>query len=107
MAIHHARPGELIDLARWPHDVEDGKSHTLISAEGLTVARLALKKGKEIPEHSVPSPVTIQCLSGEVELITSRARQMLIAGQMLYLPADDPHALTAVEDTVLLLTMVV
>ena len=106
MAIHHARQGELVDLARWPHDVEPGKSHTLIKTDNLTVARLALDKGKEINEYQIPDPIVIHCISGSVELITTRARQVLTAGQLLYLPGNDPHALVAMDDTIILLTIV-
>ena len=105
MAIHHARPGELIDLAKWPYDVESGKSHTMIVADGLEVARLALPKDKEITDIVVPDSLTIQCVSGEVELTTTRARQVLKAGQLVYLPPEDPHSLKAFEDSVLLLTI--
>ncbi|XOV87897.1 MAG: hypothetical protein ACFHX7_23565 [Pseudomonadota bacterium] len=105
MAIHHARPGELIDLARWPRDVEAGKSHTLIVADGLTVARLVLEKDREIPEHRIAAPITIHCVSGKIELVTTRAQQMLTSGQLVYLPADDPHTLRAYADAVILLTI--
>lgn len=106
MAIHHAGVGELIDLAEWPHDVEPGKSHTLIVADGLTVARLFLHKDQAIPECELPAAITIQCLSGKFELITSRSNQMLIPGQLVYLPAGDRHELLALEeDTVVLLTI--
>lgn len=105
MAIHHARPGELIDLASWPHDVTPGQSHTLIKTDNLTVARLVLEKDKTIKEHQVPDPIVIHCISGRFELTTSRARQVLTAGQLVYLPGDDPHALTAMDDTIVLLTI--
>lgn len=105
MAIHHANPGELIDLAKWPHDVEPGKSHTLIVAGGLEVARLVLQADEELPEHQLSSPITIHCVSGKFELSTSRARQMLTPGQLVYLPANDPHGLKAFEDSVILLTI--
>ena len=105
MAIHHARPGELIDLAKWPYDVEPGKSHTMIVADGLEVARLALPKGKALTDIVLPDSVTIHCVSGEIELTTTRARQVLIAGQLVYLPREDPHNLRALVDSVVLLTI--
>jgi quercetin dioxygenase-like cupin family protein len=66
-----------------------------------------LPKDKTFPEHQVPSPITIHCISGKVELVTTRARQMLTAGQLVYLPANDPHSLQAFDDSIILLTIAI
>lgn len=105
MAIHHARAGELVDLNDWPPDVSSDQSHTIIINDDIELGRLILHKGKEIPEHSISSPILIQCMEGTVEIRTQRARQSIGQGQLIYLQANDPHALTALEDAIVLLTI--
>lgn len=105
MAIHHAQAGELVDLNDWPPDVSSDQSHTIIINDDVELGRLILPKGKEIPEHSIPSPILIQCVEGTVEIRTQRARQSISQGQLIYLEADDPHSLNALEDAIVLLTI--
>ncbi len=106
MAIDHAGPAELVDLNEWPHGLSSEQSHTLIKTDYVEVARIVLREGREIPKHRIPSPVIIQGLSGTVELTTENARQSIGAGQLLYLEADDPHSLIAIDDSVVLLTII-
>ncbi|MBD3647102.1 MAG: cupin domain-containing protein [Pseudomonadales bacterium] len=106
MAIHHAGPGELVDLKDWPHDVDPEQSHTVVKTDYMQLSRIVLPRGKELPEHALPSPIIIQCISGLVELRTERARQSVSAGQLVHLVADDPHSLVAIEDAIVLLTII-
>ena len=105
MALHHARPGELVDLGKWPDALDDEQSHTLISNDIVQLSRVILKKGKQLPEHTVPAPVIIQCVSGLLELRTTRATQSIGPGQLVYLLADDPHSIEGLEDSLVLLTI--
>ncbi|MEX2488367.1 MAG: cupin domain-containing protein [Pseudomonadales bacterium] len=106
MAIHHAEAGELVDINDWPPDVSSDQSHTIIINDDVELGRLVLPKGKEIPDHSIASPILIQCVEGTVEIRTQRARQSISAGQLIYLKADDPHSLTALDDAIVLLTII-
>lgn len=106
MAIHHARPGELVDLEDWPTDVEPGQSHAIIVTDTIEVARLVMPEGKTLPEHEIAHPIIIQCVKGEIELTTKRARQALAPGQLVHLLADDPYSLSALEDSIVLLTII-
>ncbi len=103
MAIPHAKSGELIDLM-----AGDGPaSLALVRDEHFEVYRLAMEAGKELPEHSVASLVTIQCLTGRVELVAHGRTQQMRAGTLVYLAGGVPHALRAREDSRLLVTQLV
>jgi quercetin dioxygenase-like cupin family protein len=105
MAIPHAAPGELIDIKTFgPHSPE-AESSTLIREEHLEVFRFMLPAGKTTPEHTVPGATTIQCLQGSVELDALGRKQVLRAGHLVYLAAEEPHVVTALEDSALLITI--
>lgn len=106
MAIHHAEAGELVDINDWPPDVSSDQSHTIIINDDIELGRLILPKGKEIPNHSIASPILIQCVEGTVEIRTQRDRQSISQGQLIYLKADDPYSLTALDDAIVLLTII-
>ena len=107
MAIHHAAPGERIDLH--PHDGggERPGSVALIRDEHFEVFRLVMEKGKELPEHEVASLVTIQCLRGRVQVTMPGRDEVLPAGTMIYLASGERHGLRALEDSSVLVTMLV
>ena len=50
---------------------------------------------------------TIQCLEGAVEIAIDGRSRTMRAGNMLYLSIGEPHALTALEDSSVLVTMLV
>ena len=83
-----------------------GHSHVLIKTDHMELARLVIPEGKAIAQHKIASPIVIQCLSGSVELKTSRARQSIGAGQLLHLEANDPYSLTGLKNAIVLLTII-
>jgi len=105
MATHHAAPGEIVDLASWADDLPNEKTKVIIKTNDIELARLVIPKGKEYPNHKVSGPIVVQCLQGKVELTAMGATQELYSGQLLYLVAGEPHSLKGVEDSVILLTI--
>lgn len=63
--------------------------------------------GKELPEHQVASAITLQCLQGMVEVVAHGRSQAMRAGTMMYLAGGEPHAVKALEDSSLLVTLLV
>jgi quercetin dioxygenase-like cupin family protein len=106
MAIPHAQPGELIDVRPLGSALPGAQTVTLVKTDGLEVIRLLLPAGREIKTHSAPGPMTLQCLEGRVAFTTMGKTLDLSAGQMLHLAAGEAHALRAVKDSSLLLTLV-
>ncbi len=105
MAIPHAASGELIDVLSLDADPHQTNSITLVRADHLEVARLALPAGKTLHDHKASGAITIQCMAGAVELEAHGRTQILRAGSMVYLADAEPHAVKALEDSLLLLTI--
>ncbi|QDT67487.1 Cupin domain protein [Planctomycetes bacterium MalM25] len=97
-------PGELIDLYAVDHDAEP-KPTLLIKTEAFSVLRLVLPAGKVIPEHKAPKEITVQCVRGKVDFEAMGQTQTMTAGKVLFLDPGEPHALTAIEDAIMLVTM--
>ena len=102
MAITHAAPGELIDVRG---RTAKGDSETLIRTDHLEVFRYALPAGKVVDTHTAAGLMVVHCLEGTVEFTALGRTQRLTPGSMLYLPDHEPHALKAVSDTLLLITI--
>ena len=103
MTAIHARANEIIDLRStsgpWP------RTASVFEGTSLEVIRMELPAGKRIPQHAAPGDVLIHCLEGKLTMTALGRTQELSAGQLVYLPAHEPHSLAAIEDVVLLLTI--
>jgi quercetin dioxygenase-like cupin family protein len=106
MAIPHAQPGTLIDVRPLGSSLPGAQTTTLAKAEDLEVIRLVMPAGREIKTHTAPGPMTLQCLEGRVAFTTMGKTLDLSSGQLLHLAAGEAHALQAIEDSSLLLTLV-
>ncbi|QSI75051.1 cupin domain-containing protein [Niveibacterium microcysteis] len=105
MAIHHASPGELIDIRPRQGKIEGALSKALYKSKGLEVFRLFLVAGKVIPEHRVPGELTVQCLEGIVEFTAAGSSRIMRQGDLICLEGGEPHALKGVEDGSVLVTL--
>lgn len=106
MATHHAAAGEVVDLQTWGFDVPEQHSKTIAKTDRMELARIALKAGEEWRSHQVDGPIVIHCLTGRMQCRALDQVMELGAGQLIHLPAEEPHGLVASEDTTLLLTIV-
>jgi quercetin dioxygenase-like cupin family protein len=104
MSIHHAKSNEVIPLALGAA-LGGAKTTTLVKTADLELVRLVLPAGKEIPSHKAPGEITVQCLEGRVLFTADDKTLELVAGQLLYLSANEPHSVKAVEDCSLLVTL--
>ncbi len=105
MATSHAASGELIAVLSPAENLRETSSSTLVRAEHLEVCRLVLAAGKTLQEHKASGAITIQCLAGAVDLEAHGRTQVLRAGSMVYLTDAEPHAVKALEDSSLLVTI--
>lgn len=105
MAIRHAASGELIDVRPLGASLRQTSSNTLVRATHLEVFRLVLPAGKAAPDHKASGAITIQCLEGAVQLDAHGRTQELLAGKMVYLSDGEPHEVRALEDSSLLVTV--
>jgi quercetin dioxygenase-like cupin family protein len=106
VATQHAQSGEIIPLFPAEQGERPG-SVALVRDQHFEVFRLVMEAGKELPVHEVPSLITIQCLRGRVEVLAHRGAQVLPAGHLMYLAGGEPHGVKALEDSSILVTMLV
>ena len=104
MSIKHAKPGEVIQLPLGAA-LCSSKTTTLVKTVDLELIRLVLAAGKELPTHDAPGEIIVQCLEGRVAFTADGKTQELTPGQMLYLAAGEPHAVKGIENSSLLVTL--
>lgn len=105
MAIHHASSGELIDIRPLKDSLKTTISNALFKSSHLEVSRVILLAGKDVPPHQLAGEMTIQCLEGSVELMVAGTTRAMRAGDLVCVAARETYALRAVEDSALLVTM--
>lgn len=105
MSIPHAASGELIDVRPLGVKLHQTDSSTLVRAKHLEIFRFVLTAGKVAPDHKVSGAITIQCLEGAVKLEAHGQTKVLSSGHMVYLSDAEPHAVMALEDSSLLVTI--
>lgn len=104
VTIAPTQPGEAVQLLLGA-SLSRSQTTTLVNATDLKVVRLIVPAGKVIPPHNAPGEITVQCLEGRVEFTVHGQIQELTAGQWLFLTAGEPHAVTGVENSSLLVTL--
>ena len=72
----------------------------VIHADTLTVARVFLKKGCKVPEHSHHNEQISIIEKGSLRFVLDGKEQLVKAGQILRIPAHVPHSAEAPEDCV-------
>ena len=106
MATRHADPGERVDLETWTDDLPEARTKVIAKTDRMELIRLFLPAGKELSSHKVTGPLTVHCIRGKAEFTAMGATQTLASGQLLYLMPQELHAVKALEDTVILLTLI-
>jgi quercetin dioxygenase-like cupin family protein len=81
-------------------------SKTIIDKDTGTVTLFAFAMGQGLSEHTAPFDALVQVLDGEVEIKISGTPFHLKQGEIIIIPAHEPHALKAVSDFKMLLTMI-
>jgi quercetin dioxygenase-like cupin family protein len=80
-------------------------SRQITKSEGGNITLFAFDKDQGLSEHTAPFDAVVQILEGEVQVTISGNPFDLKAGGMIVMPANEPHALKAVEKFKMLLTM--
>lgn len=105
MALHHAKPGEVVDLQPLGPKLKETKSTAIIKADHFEAIRLIVRAGSEIPAHEVSGNITLHCLEGRVEIGLDGSSIDLRAHQWVYLDGGESHSVKGIEDSSLLLTI--
>ena len=72
-------------------------SREVIKKELGTVTFFAFDKGQGLSEHSAPFDAMVQVIDGEAEITISGNKNIVKKGEMIIMPASEPHALQAVN----------
>lgn len=83
----------------------DRNAITLCKTEELRVVLMGLHQGAELAEHTANGTLSLQLLEGEIDFRAEGKTYRLTQGQMLCLHKGIPHALSAVQESLLLLTL--
>jgi quercetin dioxygenase-like cupin family protein len=81
-------------------------SRVLLKGKGGTVTLFGFDAGSELSEHRTPFHALVQVVEGQAEIRIAADTHRVRAGQLLFLPADVPHAVRAPERFKMVLTMI-
>ncbi len=81
-------------------------SRTVIARDTGTVTLFAFARGQGLSEHTAPFDALVYILDGEAEITISAKPIRVKAGEMIIMPANEPHALRAVDKFKMLLVMI-
>jgi quercetin dioxygenase-like cupin family protein len=81
-------------------------SRTIIDKKAGTITLFAFDKGQGLSEHTAPYDALVYIIDGEAEVTISGKPLSLKQGEFTIMPANEPHALSAVTRFKMLLIMV-
>ena len=81
-------------------------SRTIVDKKTGTVTLFAFDANQGLSEHKAPYDAIVYILNGEADVIISGKHVRLKEGEMTIMPANEPHALTALTRFKMLLTMI-
>ena len=89
-------------------DYQEGSvvSRALINKDVGTVTLFSFDKDEGLSEHTAPFDALVYVFNGEAEIIISNETFLLKKGQMIIMPANEPHALKAIEKFKMMLIMI-
>ena len=87
---------------------QDGSvvSRIIVKAETGNVTLFAFDEGQELSEHTAPFDALVHMLDGEAAIKISGKPFHLKTGEVIVMPAGEPHAVKAVGKFKMLLTMI-
>jgi len=99
-----AKPERLIDLVNYQE--KSVVSRTLIDKKTGTVTLFAFDEGQGLSEHTAPFDALVYLLDGEAEITIYGKSHHVKEGEIIIMPANEPHALKAIKKFKMMLTMI-
>jgi quercetin dioxygenase-like cupin family protein len=81
-------------------------SRVLLKNKGGTVTLFAFSAGEGLSEHTAPFDALVQVIEGEANVYIAGEEFAVGAGEIITLPANRPHAVTALTNFKMLLIMI-
>ena len=82
-----------------PEELNPHITRRAIHTANMTIARLFLKKGGVVPEHSHVNEQVAFVESGALKFIMEGGEHVIRAGQTLVIPSNVPHKVEVLEDS--------
>jgi quercetin dioxygenase-like cupin family protein len=94
----------LVDLVSY----QDGAvvSRTLVNRTAGMITLFSFDEGQGLSEHTAPFDALAHLLEGEAEIVVSGKHLQTKAGDVVLMPANQPHSLKALTKFKMLLTMI-
>ena len=89
-------------------DYEDGRvvSRTFAQNQSVSLTLFAFDAGEGVSTHTAPGDAMVQVLDGEAVVDIDGQESTVQSGEVIVMPADIPHAVTAAKRFKMLLTVV-
>lgn len=99
-----SQPAKLIDLANY----QDCSlvSREIVNKKTGTVTVLVFDERQGLSEHTAPFDAVVYLLEGEVEIVFPDRPLRLKEGEIVIMPANQPHALNAIQKFKMMLNMI-
>ena len=102
--ITFSEPHHLEELVAY----ENGRvvSRTFAQNSSVSITLFSFDKGEEVSTHTAPGDAMVQVIDGEA-IVNIDGKEMTVGkGQVVVMPADIPHSVTAAKRFKMLLTVV-
>jgi quercetin dioxygenase-like cupin family protein len=99
-----AQVAQVLELVNY----QDGAvvSREVVTKSTGSVTIFAFDEGQGLSEHTAPFDALVQVLEGEAEISIAGHPHRLHCGEMILMPAGQPHALKALARFKMILTMI-
>ncbi|MFH1335242.1 MAG: cupin domain-containing protein [Candidatus Zixiibacteriota bacterium] len=81
-------------------------SREIVRKNTGTVTLFAFDQNQDLSEHTAPFDALVYILDGETEIIISQKPFPMSKGEMIIMPAQQPHAVKAIKKFKMLLIMI-
>ena len=81
-------------------------SKTILDKPAGTITLFAFDKGQRLSEHQTPYDAVVQVVDGKGVITIAGEDKEVGAGEIIIMPGNVPHAVSAVEKFKMLLTMI-
>jgi quercetin dioxygenase-like cupin family protein len=81
-------------------------SRSLVDNDRVRVVAFTFDTGEQLTEHTATMPVVVQLITGAMRFEVAGADHHLAPGDCVYLAANEPHSLEALEPSMMSLTMI-
>lgn len=81
-----------------PKEIAPGFFGRFVHSENMTIAYWDIKQGSTIPVHHHVNEMTVNVISGKLQLTIGNETQTLEPGVVGVIPSNVPHTATAITD---------